>query len=219
MQRIAILAAVLCLLPSTLRADLIAYWHFNDSNILVDQGAGILETNFTTPADLLFPAGSSVNSRSAIVAGQSLGLKNQSNNGRYLQFRIDTSQFEDVSLSFATQRTGTGFSSSQISYSADGNTFVNLGAVYDPGLTFNLRTFDFSPIAALDNNLNSVIRITLSGATAATGNTKFDNIQVTGSPLEPAAVPEPSTMALAGLGALGALAARWRRGRCKKSNV
>jgi hypothetical protein len=189
------------------RADLIASWNFNDSNLVVDQGNGTLGTNFPA-ADVSFAAGTTRNAQPGTIAGQSLTLRNQANNATgYLNFSIDTTGYSGIGLSLATQRTVTGFNSNQLSYSGDGGlSFTDFGTPYSPPTSFDLLTFDFGGLTAIENNPGAVFRFVFSGATSATGNNRLDNISFTGSPV-PAAVPEPSAwlLALVGLGAC------WRR--------
>ncbi|NOX54941.1 MAG: hypothetical protein GXP27_11005, partial [Planctomycetes bacterium] len=120
------------------------------------------------------------------------------NNGKHLRFFIDTTNYTDIVLSFATRRTNTGFSSNTVSYSSDGgNQFFDF-ETYKPttSSTFEVKTFDFAAIPSLDNNPNVVLQITFDGATNANGNNRIDNVQITG-----AAIPEPSALVLALVGA------------------
>ena len=50
-QLIAILA--LLIVPTVVRADEIAIWNFNDSNLIVDRGQGTLTTT-ANPANIMF---------------------------------------------------------------------------------------------------------------------------------------------------------------------
>ena len=119
------------------------------------------------------------------------------NNGKY--FEIDgintttvgtnpnTGAAADLSLSFAFQRTTTGFSSQAIAYSTDGGaTFTTLTTAALAATTFATSTFTL-PGTAVDNVSNLEIRFTLTGATSSSGNNRFDNIQLT-------VVPEPTTV-------------------------
>ncbi len=190
-------------------ADLIAYCDFNDSNLIVDQGAGSLATNFPA-VDVSYSAGTTNNARTGVPAGQSLTLRNQANNGTgHADFTISTAGYMGVVLSLATQKTATGFSNNQIAYSTDGGaTFTSFGAPYNPPTAFDQLTFDFSAISALNNNPDSVFRISFAGATSATGNNRMDNVQFQGMPGS-VAVPEPP-FGLLGCAVAGAFVRRWR---------
>ncbi len=184
-------------------ADLIAYWSFNDNNLVVDQGAGSLVTNVPA-SNQSYLAGTTLNAPAGVVAGNGLVLQNQINNGRFLDFHVDTSNFEQIKMTFATQRTATGFSSNQFGISSDaGATFQNIGSPHNPPTTYGLVTFDLSANTAINQNPNAILRITLNGATSSTGNTRIDNVQImgAGAPMS-TAVPEPSSAVLGGLAML-----------------
>jgi hypothetical protein len=60
----------------------------------------------------------------------------------------------------------------------------------------------------LDGATDAYLRLTLAGASSGTGNNRFDNIQFNAT-----AVPEPTSMLLAGSVALGGVFLRLRRKR------
>jgi PEP-CTERM motif-containing protein len=189
----------------TARADEIAIWNFNDSDLTVDHGAGSLITTFPAVG---FAAGTSVNARQGDPALQALSLVGNANNGQSITFSLSTLGFADIRVSFATQRTSTGFNSNQFQYSLDGSTFINFQAPYNPAATFSVIAFDLSSITGLNNNPNAVFRIVFNGATSATGNNRLDNLVVEGTSLESAPVPEPASLVLLATGVGGLLSAR-----------
>ena len=117
-------------------------------------------------------------------AGQALaiqggvGATGTPNNGGSLTLLLNLTGYVDPVLSFATQRTNTGFNSNQVSYSIYGTNFTNFGTAYNPGTTFAAQNFNFSTENALDGTSSAYFRITLAGATATAGNNRFDNIQL-----------------------------------------
>lgn len=155
-------------------------------------------------------AGTTINALPDVANGGSFALQggtDTGNNGAWVQFEISTLGYRDVVMSFATQRTGSGFNSNQLSYSLDGATFTDFGDTYNPATSFALQTFDFGSL--LDDQASALVRITFNGATNSNGNNRLDNILFTAT-----AVPEPSSLALLALAAGGAGgAARWRRRR------
>jgi hypothetical protein len=189
------------------KAGLIAYWDFNDTNLGVDRGAGTLTTTFPSGDIDAWYGGTTKNALSGVLAEEALTVENSANNGvGHLTFAIDTSNYYDINLSFATRRSDKGFQSNTVSYSTNaGSSFTNLSSTNPPNpynpttsTAFEVLTFDFSAIEGLDLNANAVFRITFDGARDPAGNNRLDNIQFTGT-----AVPEPSTFALASLASLG----------------
>jgi len=211
--------AVLALLFPTkvALADAIAIWNFNDSDLVVDHGAGTLASNFNV-ANISFAAGTTNNARLGDPAGQALSLQGGSsnaNNGRNITVSVNTTGFANILVSFATQGTTTGFNNNQFQYSLDGVTFVDFGSPYIPLAAFGLLpiVFDLSTIPGLNNNLNAAFRIVFNGATTSTGNNRIDNFVVEGSS---STVPEPTTVALLSTGLATLSTRKWvwkRRGR------
>lgn len=194
------------------RADEIALWNFNDSNLNVDRGAGTVTTNIVA-ANILFAAGTTNNARQGDVAGQALSLQGgtgTANNGRHLTFNVSTLGFSNIVVSFATQGTATGFNLNQFQYSLDGITFVDFGAPYTPAAAFGSApvVFSLAGIVGLNDNPNAAFRIVFNGAASATGTNRIDNFVVEGSP---SGVPEPATAVLLLTGLSGLYKLRKRR--------
>jgi hypothetical protein len=109
------------------RADEIAVWNFNDSDLVVDHGSGTL-TSSIIASNILFAAGTTNNARMGDVAGQALSLQGgtgTANNGSNVTLNVSTVGFSNIIFSFATQGTGTGFTSNQFQYSVDGTNFTD----------------------------------------------------------------------------------------------
>lgn len=207
----AILASVLlCLaISASAQTETIAYWAQN-ANDLPDGGFGFTTSSFPQDADegtgqitladfddsadaegvydcIQSFAGTSDNALDSYGSGGSLspqGCSEQSNNGMHIDLAVDTTGYEDLVVSWAQRGTGSGFDSRVIAYSTDGgNSFSTLetdsGAL---GSSWDVVSYDFSDIGALENNSQAVFRITLDGATGATGNNRFDNLLVEGVP-------------------------------------
>jgi hypothetical protein len=211
---------LLCLGSQAAQATEIAIWNFNDSNLTVDHGVGVVTTDFIA-ANVLFAAGTTNNARLGNPAGQALSLQGgtgNANNGRHFTFNVSTLGFSNIVVSFATQGTSTGFNNNQFQYSLDGITFVNFGAAYTPATAFGSvpLVFTLTSIAGLNDNANAAFRIVFNGASSATGTNRIDNFVVEGSPSgspEPSGVPEPATAVLlvSGLSSLYGLRKRRRR--------
>jgi hypothetical protein len=216
---VRVLAAKLCLalvsttfLASNAVADLVAHWNFNSltnstnngTTYAPSSGAGSLTlTCWTTTGTtgITAFAGTTVNAVGADTAGQALALQGGTtsgtpNNGAQSVFSFNLSSFTDPILSFATQKTTTGFSSNQVAYSTDGVIYTDFGSAYNPATSFATQTVDLSSVAALDLAPTAFIRITFSGATSNSGNNRIDNIQLNATAV---AVPEASSLFFGGL--------------------
>ena len=216
------LAALLCFAPAA-RADALAVWNFNDSNLAADYGAGTLTTNLIAANVGFSTPGSSVNARMGDPAGLSLALQNGTggaNNGASLTLNVSTAGFSNINVSFATQRTSTGFSSNQFQYSLDGVTFVDFGPAFTPPATFALVSFDLSSVTGLNHNPLAAFRIIFNGGstTSSSGNNRIDNLVVEGDGASATPVPEPATLSLFGAGLYG-LATFGRHRRHKSIGV
>lgn len=207
--------ALLVAWPQAARADELAIWNFNDSDLLVDHGSGSLTTNFNLANVVFTLGGSSTNARQGDLAGQALTLQggtSNSNNGRFITLSVSTQGFNNIVISFTTQATSSGFNSNQLQYSLDGVSFVDFGSPYTPAAAFGSvpLVFNLSSIAGLNDNPNAAFRIVFNGATSASGNNRIDNLVVEGQAIT-AAIPEPTSITLLTLGLTGSLLPKWRR--------
>lgn len=198
-------------------ATLVAYWNFNGLTASTNNGtsysptsgtAGLVLEGWTTTGSsgITSFGGTTVNALNSDPSGQSLSLQGGTssgtpNNGATLTISFSMVSLTDPVLSFATQGTGTGFGSNQISYSTNGTDFTNFGSAYTPASSYAAQVFDFSSIDALDGATTAYIRITFSGASGSSGNNRIDNIQIN-------AVPEPAAALLGSLGLIGLLRRR-----------
>lgn len=208
--------------------QVIAYWAQNDNNlpgggfgfgpdtfpIAADLGNGSLsldnfneDTTTNGNGDTVYSwiqsfAGSTLNAQPGFASGGSLspqgGLGN-SNNGMHILISVSTAGYEGIVLSWAQQRTATGFNSTQLAWSVDGgDSFTDVGNTGVVAASFAVQSFDLSAVPELNDQASVIFRLTLDGATAQNGNNRFDNITVAGSALGgggPVAEPIPYELA------------------------
>lgn len=159
--------------------------------------------------------GTTTNALGLTPAGQALALQGGVaaptvvNNGATLVLQFNLYNYIDPILTFASQRTATGFGPSStpnaVSYSTDNSTYTPF-STYSPVTSFaspnGLHTFDFSSVAALDHATTAYIKLTFNGATNVAGNNRLDNIQLNATsapiPLPPAAFVFMGVAAAAG---------------------
>ncbi len=215
------LAALLALTTSAHAQYVVSYFNFNGltsgsavtvGSITPNAGTGTLSSNFNGNGFSAF-AGSTLNAQGSDPAGQALALLGGSsgsgapNNGKYLQLQTSTLSYKDITLSFATQGTSTGFNSVNFSFSTDGTTFVDYApAAYIPPASYGVQTINLAGISLLNNKPAVYFRFVFNGGSSGTGSNRIDNLKVT------AATPAPSSALVALFGA-GPLAVALRRRR------
>jgi hypothetical protein len=163
----------------------------------------------TTNTELNAFSGTAINAGTGFSTTTTLGalaLINQSANGKSAVFRFSMAGFQELVVSYASQRTNSGFTSQAWSYSTDGVNWTDHQTVTNLPLAFATQTL--GAITGLDGATDAYLRLTLTGASSATGNNRLDNIQFNAT-----AVPEPTSMLLAGSVALGGVFLRLRRKR------
>lgn len=212
----------------------IAFWNFNSgtssttgtfsaaTTFAVTEGSGTLTfSNGTTGLAVFGGTVTNLPSPDPDATGRGVALAIQNgtsgaNNGSFLQMNLDMTGLQDLGMSFAAQRTSTGFNAIDVSYAVGEGSYTSFFAVplleesmgTTSAVPASIRTVDFTSINGVIANQGDVrIRMTFSGGSTSSsaGNNRFDNLTLT-------AVPEPSTLGLAGVGvALAGLGAWGRR--------
>ena len=227
------LASMLALNLTSAKADILADWTFQSAlstnNII---GAGL--TTNGTQSGVQADIGTGTASASHATAGSvwSIPAGNGSTNswsvnnwsvGDYFQFQVSTLTFQNINVSFDQTGSGTGPRDFGLFYSTDGTIFTQFGANYSvlangaaPNASWNATTansvysfaFDLSAITALNNSSADYFRLvdmsttSTSGGTVGTAGTdRVDNFMVS-------TVPEPTTLALTGMGLMALVALR-----------
>ncbi len=167
-------------LPSSSEATLMAGWNFNDTEYFIDpaHGSGSLDTNNLLSVTNF--AGSTTNAYNGDESGQALSIEQGTapgNNGRSITFQLEMTDRNSLTLSYATRGTTEGFTDHQWAWSTDGANFTTVETIEGRNVTdWSRQTVDFSGVGALNNAAAVYIRCTLSGASSAQGNNRFDNV-------------------------------------------
>ncbi|MBP7167730.1 MAG: hypothetical protein KBB64_08715 [Bacteroidia bacterium] len=107
------------------------------------------------------------------------GLTNAAN-GKFAVFKLNMTGMINLTISYASQRSGTGFTAQIWEYSADGvnwfpiQTITTIPAAY--------ATISLPVVTGLNGVANAFVRLSGTGATASTGNNRLDNIQFNATP-------------------------------------
>ncbi len=132
--------------------------------------------------------GSTINALNGEPADKDLAMINQSANGKAFAFHFSTTGYQNVVVTMAARRTGTGFNTCAWEYSIDGTTFTALSDVNtmpSATSTYELVTIDLSGLATVNDQSNVYLRCTLTGATSDNGSYRIDNVQVNALPSGP----------------------------------
>jgi hypothetical protein len=133
------------------------------------------------------------------VPGLAMGMRTTpADNGGSIQFSVNTTFFQNMSLSFAIHSQGNGFNTVAFSYSTNGITFIPAGSSPITLGLVNIITFPV-PVGA-EGQAIVIFRLTFTGGTSQGQNlqTVIDNIRLDGI-----AIPEPATVVGGLLGAFG----------------
>ncbi|MCA9310678.1 MAG: hypothetical protein KDA21_05685, partial [Phycisphaerales bacterium] len=158
---------------------------------------GLVGDNFTSSSTDNWGSFSGTSTNRAdggTFGGGSLSIVGTVNNGAFFDIVADLTGFDNINVSWVNRGTSTGFTSRTVSVSTDGVNFTNIYA--DAGALTSTWTLETASAGSLlDNASNAIIRFTVDGASGNSGNNRFDNIQLRGT-------PAPGALALLGLGGL-----------------
>ena len=105
----------------------------------------------------------------AIVNGSS-----NSANGKSIVFLVNMTNYRDLNISYATQKSSTGFNKQLWEYSTDGNVWTEIASI-TPTTSFAVATL--SNITAINGITNAYVRLTFSGSTGTSQNNRLDNFK------------------------------------------
>ncbi len=178
--------------------DVIHYWHFNtaDDDSLYSVAADF--TLHTTAPSITYReayAGLSQLSRMDDVGGSSINARFGEPDDRGIRPRnpsdsmeliieLPTTGYEDLELSYATERSGSGMLKQVIYTTTDGSTFTQFGDTVEVNTDYELVQFDFSSLSAANDNPDFAVKMLFfEQNTASNGNNRFDNIVLEGTPM------------------------------------
>ena len=188
---------ILLLLTSTLvqSQSLLHYWNFNNNASV----ASITTPTTSIIAGVSLIANGGANSSINFLGGTGQGFDNQNLNtvnndfagthlrfdlpiGGTLLFSLPTTGYENIIVKFATRRSSSGAGTQTWFYSVDGNSYLQFSTISPSSVAPELKTLDFSSIAAANNNPNFKIKVEFSESPGgAVGNNRFDNFTTQGS--------------------------------------
>jgi len=110
---------------------------------------------------------------------KAIAIANSSANEKSVVFKFSMSGYQNLQLSYAERGTSTGFTTETWSYSTNGTDFTTVETISGTNQTnseFVLRNVDFTAATALNDAAVVYLRLTVDGATNATGNNRIDNV-------------------------------------------
>ncbi len=167
-------------------------WDFNQSDrpqsnspwfnpILANQGSSALSFTFSIAGDrpVTSFAGSDVDQEgfSANESGGSFVPQGEIDNGKHFQIEVDTRGYQNLSLSYATRGTSSGFQTQTWFTSVNGGEWVEVQMFTGISSDYELRTIN---LGDYDNTELLSVRCVVDDATSETGNNRFDNLRITG---------------------------------------
>lgn len=114
--------------------------------------------------------------RTTTDASKAIAIANSSANGKSVVFKFSMTGYQNLELSYAQRGTASGFTTETWSYSTNGTDFTVAETVTGTNITdFTLRNVSLN-FAALNDAAEVYIKLTVDGATNATGNNRIDNV-------------------------------------------
>lgn len=191
---------MLCSLTSIANAqELIHYWNFNNPASVAAittptfSAAGVASITHIAGGSSLIDFANGVNQNFNV---QNLNAQNGDPSGTHLRFNnpiggalifaVPTTGHDDITVRFATRRSGQGAGMQKWYYSVDGTNYTFLTDVLPADADPALATLDLSSITAADNNPNLKLKVEFEAVPGGTGgNNRFDNFTVTSGTTTP----------------------------------
>ncbi len=137
--------------------------------------------------------GSLINVMSGFDKGYDLALQTAATNQKSAVFKLSTSGYQALVMTYAFKRTAQGHSTCQWSYSTDGVNFTALPTPTDQPYTgaidYRLETVDLSGITALNDQATVYLKLYIDGCVGASSRIRLDNFQFNAYPGGPDIYP------------------------------
>ena len=222
MKKLFLLLMGIGSLSLQVNADTIAWWTFESPNIaptVVGSSITGLLPNIGSGTASGVHASAATTFSTAVGNGSANALSaNNWTAGDYWQFRVSTTGFKDIQLSFAQRGDSTGPTNFNLAFSLDGASFTtalsfytvradNSGGGWNAGSpnAATVRAVDLSGYSQLNNASDVYFRLTSNVFGPSTSTGRIDDFHVTAT-----AIPEPAHLLLPGL-AVVAFYRRFRR--------
>ena len=186
-------ALALCLLAiaTTVQADIVAQWNFNNTNDpgtapLPSTGSGMaaLVGSATVPSSGAFPSGSGSTDPSSTNTAwntSSYPVQGTSNKTAGVRFAVNTTGYTNLSVSFDMRESGTGSKYTRLQYTTNGVDFIDTIVITNSSTSFGSKTNSFVGVAGVDNNPSFAIRIVAEWESTAIGTVNTNYVGATGT--------------------------------------
>ena len=139
-------------------------------------------------------SGTTTNALSGYVAGRDLALQSNASNQLSVVFKLSTSGYQGLVLTYAFRRTAQGHTSCLWSYSTDGVNFIALPVPSDQpygstAINYRLETVDMSGITALNDQTEVYLKLYVDGCNGDNSRIRLDNVQFNAYPGGPDVYP------------------------------
>jgi len=177
---------------------LVHYWNFNNNTTLsslftptVSQvlgasikvnpgGSSFIDSFGGTGQDFNI---NNLNSRNGDSSGSHLRFNNPI--GGELEFLLPTIGYTNITVSFATRRSGSGAGKQYWHYSTDGINFILFDSIFPSSSAPELKTLNFVGVEGVANNSDFRLKVSFAkGLGGDVGNNRFDNFALDGNATE-----------------------------------